>query len=416
MTDIWYAPARPRRRGAEAEDELGAPLLASALFSGDPQLEAVAAGRLRLGRRGDPPYPAPILSRGTGVAKVQQALLEVGYPLPHFGVDGRYGNETYGAVYGFKRDRGIRTVSGYLDGILGPATIIRLDAQLPRTTPSPGCTTRPATSIPDTTVKVRGVDFRFAMGVRQFNPARRGEVAIQSSAQGPQRVLVSMHREDAAQRCRTNAWAYSADVSDPPDWRFGFVQNVVDSRHSAAYASGALLRSDIRTPRIDALTTSALPFFAGFALGTTGSGKEVCIQDSPQQSFPLALGGSPIRSICINDRFRVFLVVQRTIGAPIIPLVMKEIVVCRGFRPADPTNPGGSTWLAFGHSVEFTSVVAPAAMAAPVLTPPLANDSAAKVVEQVTGSCNAEACPERNDLCPIGCCPVLITGPCCSPL
>lgn len=104
--------------------------LRSTLFRGDPELSAVAAGELRLGRRGDPPHPAPIRSAGNGVAKVQHALVELAYPLPHFGEDGRYGNETYAAVLAYKRRNGIRTTSGYLDGIVGPLTVRRLDADL----------------------------------------------------------------------------------------------------------------------------------------------------------------------------------------------------------------------------------------------------------------------------------------------
>ena len=101
--------------------------LRSVRFRDDAVLKAVAAARVRLGRPGDPSHPAPIRSSGTSVARVQQALVDLGYSLPRWGVDGRYGNETYQAVLRYKRNFGIRTAGGYLDGIVGPLTIAHLD-------------------------------------------------------------------------------------------------------------------------------------------------------------------------------------------------------------------------------------------------------------------------------------------------
>ncbi len=111
----------------------GVPALHSRRFQESParaDLHAVAEGRLRLGRRGDPERPAPIRSRGPVVRDVQAALIELGYPLGR-GADGCYGNETYQAVLAYKRGHDIRTASGYLDGIVGPKTIRHLDAALP---------------------------------------------------------------------------------------------------------------------------------------------------------------------------------------------------------------------------------------------------------------------------------------------
>ncbi|GAB4226255.1 MAG: hypothetical protein Kow00121_54430 [Elainellaceae cyanobacterium] len=112
----------------------------SALFQGDPDLLAVLQGRLRLGRPGDPQYPAPIKSQGTGVIKVQQALVQLGYPT---GVDGRYGNQTYNTVLNYKRRYGILTDTGYLDGIVGPKTIRHMDNAL---APTPPCCPSPPTN------------------------------------------------------------------------------------------------------------------------------------------------------------------------------------------------------------------------------------------------------------------------------
>jgi len=131
---------------AEFEEELGsadpsavAPgTLRSLRFSDEPDLFAVADGRLRLGRASDSPYPAPIKSQGRAVRKVQQALTDLGYPLPLNGDDGNYGQETYDAVLTYKRQFNILTASGYLDGIVGPKTIVHLDSRF-SPGPLPAC-------------------------------------------------------------------------------------------------------------------------------------------------------------------------------------------------------------------------------------------------------------------------------------
>ncbi len=104
--------------------------LLSARFAADPDLLAVAEGRLRLGPPIDSPYPAPIQSAGPAVAKVQQALVDLGYALPG-GVDGQYGPGTYNTVYAYKQRFDIRTASGFLDGIVGPLTVTHIDSDLP---------------------------------------------------------------------------------------------------------------------------------------------------------------------------------------------------------------------------------------------------------------------------------------------
>jgi Putative peptidoglycan binding domain len=112
--------------------------LRSLRFGDDPDLQAVALGRLRLGRANDSPYPAPIRSQGEAIRKVQQALLDLGYSLPRTGDDGRYGEETYRAVLAYKQQFNIRTASGYLDGIVGVKTIQHLDGQF-SPGPLPAC-------------------------------------------------------------------------------------------------------------------------------------------------------------------------------------------------------------------------------------------------------------------------------------
>ncbi|AGB24072.1 phosphatidylserine/phosphatidylglycerophosphate/cardiolipin synthase [Mycobacterium sp. JS623] len=107
---------------AEAPDEK---VLRSMRFARDADLAAVANGRLRLGANGTAPHPAPVLSRGVAIAKVQTALIDLGY-LARGGDDGKFGRDTGAAVVRFKNSRGIRPN----DPVVGPLTITALDDAL----------------------------------------------------------------------------------------------------------------------------------------------------------------------------------------------------------------------------------------------------------------------------------------------
>lgn len=87
--------------------------LTSARFAGDPVLEACLDNEqiLQSGNSG----PAVIL--------IQQALIDAGFPLPRFGADGDFGNETRTALRDFQRTSGLAA-----DGKVGPATMSALDA------------------------------------------------------------------------------------------------------------------------------------------------------------------------------------------------------------------------------------------------------------------------------------------------
>jgi subtilisin family serine protease/peptidoglycan hydrolase-like protein with peptidoglycan-binding domain len=97
--------------------------LTSPRFAGDSDLDAVANGTLRLAAPGTSPYPAPVLSQGPAIAKIQQALIDLGYPLPTSGADGRFGPETGGAVTKYKTDRSITPN----DPVMGRQTMALLD-------------------------------------------------------------------------------------------------------------------------------------------------------------------------------------------------------------------------------------------------------------------------------------------------
>ena len=102
-------------------------------FSGDAVLEAVYDNELLL-RSGD---------TGPAVKKLQQALLDSGFELPRFGVDGIFGSETKAAVEAFQHASGLTGAN--IDGIVGPTTMGWLDQRFSAgPTPagtSPGATT-----------------------------------------------------------------------------------------------------------------------------------------------------------------------------------------------------------------------------------------------------------------------------------
>jgi peptidoglycan hydrolase-like protein with peptidoglycan-binding domain len=101
-------------------------VLTSNRFTGDTELTAVLNGGLRLGNAGTPPFPAPVLSRGPSIRKVQQALIDIGYSLPVFGADGEFGSETGNAVVTFKADWHLSP----RDPVIGSKTINALDKEM----------------------------------------------------------------------------------------------------------------------------------------------------------------------------------------------------------------------------------------------------------------------------------------------
>jgi peptidoglycan hydrolase-like protein with peptidoglycan-binding domain len=118
--------------------------LSSTKFAGDAELTQVLNGTLRLGAPGTSPIPAPVLSNGLAIKKVQQAFMAIGYPLPAFHDDGSFGGETGAAVVAFKKDWHLIP----RDPVIGPKTMEALDREMvalerpappppPAPTPSP---------------------------------------------------------------------------------------------------------------------------------------------------------------------------------------------------------------------------------------------------------------------------------------
>ncbi|WP_017296929.1 eCIS core domain-containing protein [Nodosilinea nodulosa] len=96
--------------------------LQSPRFAGDPVLEACFDNE-RLLRFGN---------QGAAVSKLQQALVDAGFPLPVFGVDGIFKSETRAAVQDFQRSHGLDP-----DGLVGPLTMAALDTQFAAAPPVP---------------------------------------------------------------------------------------------------------------------------------------------------------------------------------------------------------------------------------------------------------------------------------------
>ncbi|MGH9836398.1 MAG: eCIS core domain-containing protein [Blastocatellia bacterium] len=107
--------------------------LTAARFAGDVVLEAVYDNE-RLLKDSD---------KGAAVRKLQQALVDSGFSLPIFGVDGDFGSETKAAVEAFQRASGLTGAN--IDGIVGPTTMGWLDQRF-SAGPTPAGTTPGATT------------------------------------------------------------------------------------------------------------------------------------------------------------------------------------------------------------------------------------------------------------------------------
>jgi peptidoglycan hydrolase-like protein with peptidoglycan-binding domain len=102
------AAARLQRTLGDGHD------LQSPRFAGDLVLEACFDNERQL----------QFGAEGPAVRKLQQALIDAGFPLPRFGVDGLFKSETRAAVRDYQRAHGLG-----VDGIVGPITMGELDTQ-----------------------------------------------------------------------------------------------------------------------------------------------------------------------------------------------------------------------------------------------------------------------------------------------
>lgn len=105
--------------------------LKNARFSGDPNLEKVAKGEVKLAKG----------AKGEAVTRLQRALLDMGFALRPYtsattgkqvgGVDGAYGNQTTRALLNFQRHAAHFYSDVKLTGVLDAATLRALDKMAP---------------------------------------------------------------------------------------------------------------------------------------------------------------------------------------------------------------------------------------------------------------------------------------------
>jgi hypothetical protein len=96
-------------------------------FAGDPLLERVFNDEAVISKNRN--------RSGEPVRKIQQALIDAGFPLPQFGADAKFGDETERAVKAFQNASGLNQAEQ--DGIVGENTLSRLDSRFP-TANAPG--------------------------------------------------------------------------------------------------------------------------------------------------------------------------------------------------------------------------------------------------------------------------------------
>jgi peptidoglycan hydrolase-like protein with peptidoglycan-binding domain len=91
--------------------------LQSHRFKGDEKIKKVLNGKLIVGKG----------SQGAHVRIIQQALVDAGFKLPKFGVDGIFGNETKAATKAFQISCGLPKKEQ--DGVVGKITMGKLDTK-----------------------------------------------------------------------------------------------------------------------------------------------------------------------------------------------------------------------------------------------------------------------------------------------
>jgi len=126
--------------------------LSSPRFKGDVDLEAVF----------DQEKVIKFGSKGAAVRKIQQALIDAGFPLPKFGADSIFGNETKTAVKEFQRQSGLDF--SQQDGDVGPITLSRLDSRFT------GASAKTVEQTCDSGIKTLTIDFAMMRGATG-NPA-----------------------------------------------------------------------------------------------------------------------------------------------------------------------------------------------------------------------------------------------------
>jgi hypothetical protein len=137
------------------------PGLTAPRFVGDPILQACRDGQHRM----------LVPEAGPAVQKVQEALIDLGFPLPLRGADSKFGSETGDAVTAFKTSRRIFPN----DPVVGPGTMTALDAE---------CFDKPPPPFSDRDEWLSWVSRDAVPTLSAFNFTRADELARRKSGRG----------------------------------------------------------------------------------------------------------------------------------------------------------------------------------------------------------------------------------------
>lgn len=200
-----------------SDDDSGG--LQSPRFKGNPVLEACLANLHTMMTNDD----GSVRDHGAAVERVQQALIDLGFELPKYGVDGRYGPETKAAVEAFQRSAGFTGKD--VDGKIGPKTMDALDAAFPPRKAAP--TAAESRTVTDK-VDVKTVEKGEVEGDRTKKPEVKtqpqGNKTVTSDRKNPEsedEPAFSFTAEVDVQ----NQWQIAGTPGDKPDFcDFGVIQ------------------------------------------------------------------------------------------------------------------------------------------------------------------------------------------------
>jgi hypothetical protein len=212
--------------------------LVAGRFAGNAQLEHVLHNQLLI-RRGSP--------NAAEVRLIQQSLVDQGYTLPGFGVDGIFGPETEATVRAFQTDTAI-----IVDGIVGPETMAALDRHDTTNLAGPGPVAKIGPVPGPLPPPARGCDFPYAgVAFALAHPAGAGVAPAAAIASG----LAPLPAGGTAPFVSLQGFAparYTPDVTihAPNDARaqefqVGFISNVLSTDRNFNFTGGHRIHTQV---------------------------------------------------------------------------------------------------------------------------------------------------------------------------
>ncbi|MGH2397101.1 MAG: eCIS core domain-containing protein [bacterium] len=244
-------------------------------FSGNLTLEAAFDDERLISKKNN--------STGPHVSLLQQSLIDMGYTLPGFGVDGIFGNETEAAVIRFQRDAG----AVLIDGIVGPETMglfDRHDTTLPggvgppqTTGPVPGPLPPPAATcdVPYTAVTFTLAN-QVASGVSPAALIRIVSVGGRDALQ-MRGIAPATYTPDVTIHAPSNAAAQAFQV--------GFASNLLTEFVEYFYTSAAVISSTLPTPTKDGRPLSSGNYDPVYVEGLTPTVNENFLADGDTRNL-----------------------------------------------------------------------------------------------------------------------------------